>query len=129
MSALGRTEWLLLAGVSAAATLLHAAQVDWLRFILAFALIDAVGYWPGALAVRKAGGGLTSPVYVWLYNLTHNFVTGAVACAAWALLNGGLEWAMLAIPLHLAGDRGLFGNGFKRSDEPFEPLAPRSRIA
>ena len=59
------------------------------------------------------------------YNLTHNFVTGALLVAAWAALNGGLEWAMLAIPLHLAGDRGLFGNGFKRSDEPFERLAPR----
>jgi len=27
---------------------------------------------------------------------------------------------MLAIPLHLAGDRGIFGNGFKPVARPFE---------
>jgi hypothetical protein len=27
---------------------------------------------------------------------------------------------MLALPLHLAGDRGIFGNGFKPTAFPFE---------
>ena len=40
--------------------------------------------------------------------------------AVWAVAGGGLEWAMLAIPLHLAGDRGIFGNGFKPFALPFE---------
>ena len=40
--------------------------------------------------------------------------------AVWALVGGGFEWAMLALPLHLAGDRGIFGNGFKPRALPFE---------
>ena len=65
-------------------------------------------------------------MYHWLYNATHNFVTAAVVAAAWAVAAGGPEWAMLALPLHLAGDRGVFGNGFKPSIEPFEPARVRS---
>ena len=32
---------------------------------------------------------------------------------------------MLALPLHLAGDRGIFGNGFKPAALPFEATSPR----
>jgi hypothetical protein len=31
------------------------------------------------------------------------------------------EWALLAIPLHLGGDRSLFGNFLKPFSVPFEP--------
>jgi hypothetical protein len=118
--ALARAEWTLLTAVLSAWVLVHHAEVAWPRFVLAFAAIDLVGYLPGALAFRRSRGAPLPPVYHWLYNLTHNFVTGGAVVLAWALARGGWEWAMLAIPIHLAGDRGLFGNGFKPSGEPFE---------
>jgi hypothetical protein len=98
----------------------HARQVSWTRFALAFVLIDLVGYLPGARAFRRARGGPIAPLYHHLYNVTHNAVTAAAVLAAWGALAGGFEWAMLAIPLHLAGDRGVFGNGRKPTIEPFE---------
>jgi len=126
MKALSRSEWLLLLAALSAIVLWHRDAVSWPRFVLAFAAIDVVGYLPGAVAFRRARGSAIAPVYHWLYNATHNFVTAAVVAAAWALAAGGPEWAMLALPLHLAGDRGLFGNGFKPSTEPFEPAWVRS---
>jgi hypothetical protein len=125
---LGRTEWLLLTTLLAGDVLWHWSSISWPRFVVAFVAIDLVGYLPGAMAFRKARGGAIAPLYHWLYNLTHNFVTAAVVIALWASALGGLEWAMLAIPLHLAGDRGVFGNGFKPADEPFEPVAARSVV-
>ena len=128
-SALGRTEWLLLTVLLAGALFGHWSTISWSRFVLAFVAIDLVGYLPGAMAFRKARGGSIAPLYHWLYNLTHNFITAAVVVSAWGSALGRLEWAMLAIPLHLAGDRGVFGNGFKPSDEPFDCVAPRPRVA
>jgi hypothetical protein len=126
MKALSRSEWLLLLAALSAALLWHRDAISWPRFALAFAAIDLVGYLPGALAFRRACGSAIAPVYHWLYNATHNFVTAALVAAVWAFAAGGPEWAMLALPLHLAGDRGVFGNGFKLSAEPFEPARVRS---
>jgi hypothetical protein len=123
MSALDRMEWLLLTAALALTSLAHWQETSWPRFVVAFVAIDLVGYLPGALAYRRARGAAIAPAYHWLYNTTHNFATGALAAAGWALAIGRLEWAMLAIPLHLAGDRGLFGNGFKPSGQAFERRA------
>ena len=120
MSALDRTEWLLLTAALALTSLVHWQETAWPRFVLAFVAIDLVGYLPGALAFRRSRGGAIPPAYHWLYNATHNFVTAALAIVGWAAVLGRLEWAMLAIPLHLAGDRGVFGNGFKPTAQPFE---------
>jgi hypothetical protein len=126
MRALDRTEWLVLAAALALLSLAHWQEMAWPRFAAAFVAIDLVGYLPGAVAFRRARGEAIAPAYHWLYNATHNFVTGTLVTAAWALAAGRLEWAMLAIPLHLAGDRGVFGNGFKLPAEPFErsPVRP-----
>ena len=125
MKALSRSEWLLLVAALSAVVLWHRDDVSWTRFALAFAAIDLVGYLPGALAFRRARGSAIAPVYHWLYNATHNFVTAALVATVWTLAAGGPEWAMLALPIHLAGDRGVFGNGFKPSAEPFETAAVR----
>jgi hypothetical protein len=117
---LGRAEALGVMVVAGLLVLLHAREVSWPRFAVAFALIDLVGYLPGARAFRRAGGGPIPAVYHHLYNLTHNLLTAGAALALWALCAGGPEWAMLAVPLHLAGDRGIFGNGFKPVGTPFE---------
>jgi len=124
-----RAEWLLLTVLLAGALFGHWGSISWPRFVLAFVAIDLIGYLPGALAFRRARGGSIAPFYHWLYNLTHNFITAAVVVSAWGAALGRMEWAMLAIPLHLAGDRGVFGNGFKASDQPFDRVAPRPLVA
>jgi len=117
---LTRAEYLALMLVSGLLMLLHAREVSWARAAIAFAAIDLIGYLPGARAFRRAGGRPIPPLYHHLYNVTHNFLTAALVTAVWGLATGGLEWAMLALPLHLAGDRGIFGNGFKPAALPFE---------
>jgi hypothetical protein len=106
----------------------HLPALHWPRFLLAFAAIDLFGYLPGALAFRRAAGGPIAPLFHHLYNVTHSFLTAALVIGAWAAL-GGLEWAMLAIPLHLCGDRALFGNGPKPAHRPFEHREPRAAEA
>jgi hypothetical protein len=116
------------AGLTAACSVLlalHSREVAWGRFVAAFAAIDLIGYLPGAIASRRAGGGPIAPVYHHLYNLTHNYLTAGAATLLWAMA-GGLEWAMLALPIHLCGDRGLFGNTYKPVALPFEPVPPRA---
>jgi len=121
---LTRAEYLALMTASALLMLLHAGELSWVRAVIAFAAIDLIGYLPGARAFRRAGKRPIPAIYHHLYNVTHNFLTAAVVTAAWALAAGGLEWAMLALPLHLAGDRGIFGNGFKPTALPFEAHPP-----
>lgn len=106
---------------------LHAREVAWGRFLTAFVAIDLVGYLPGAIAFRQAGGGRIAPLYHHLYNVTHSYLTAGAAVGLWALAVGSVEWAMLAIPIHLSGDRGLLGNVYKPVSLPFEPAAPRPR--
>lgn len=118
---LARAEQLGLLFCCVVLALTHLGDMRWALFALAFASIDLVGYLPGALAQRRAGEAPISPVYHHLYNLTHSYLTALVAIGLWTLLAGDLEPAMLALPIHLAGDRGLFGNAFKPVELPFEP--------
>ncbi len=97
--------------------------IHWGRFIASFVVIDLVGYLPGAWASRRAGGAGIAPIYHHLYNLTHSYLFAGVVLGTWALLLGAFEPAMAAIPLHLAGDRALFGNFSKPPELPFEPRA------
>jgi hypothetical protein len=109
-------------GMTCAALLAaHLGEVRWLRFAVAFLLIDLIGYLPGARAQRRAGRRPIAPHYHHLYNLTHSFLTVAAVAALWAL-GGGLEWAMLAMPLHLSIDRGLLGNFHKPIGRLFEEV-------
>lgn len=105
---------------------LHLGEVRWGRFVFAFVIIDLVGYIPGAIAYRRQGGGKIAPIYHHLYNVTHSYLTAGVAVAVWAACAGGFEWAMLAIPIHYSGDRGIFGNVYKPVELSFEPLAHAS---
>ena len=116
-----RLEHVAVIAVAVALLLQHAGEVRWGRFAVAFALIDVIGYVPGAIAWRRAGGGRIDPRFHHLYNLTHSYLVTGLLVGAWAFAAGGIEWAMLAVPIHLAGDRGLFGNTFKPASLPFEP--------
>lgn len=107
----------------------HLEEVSWPRFLAVFIGIDLVGYLPGAIATRRGGGRRIGRLYHHLYNLTHSYFVGALSVGLWALVLGRIEWAMLAVPMHLAGDRGLFGNFSKPAELPFEPVAARGSIA
>jgi hypothetical protein len=122
---LDRAEYLALMLGIALLVAWHVRAVSWGHFALAFALLDLVGYLPGARAYRRAGGRPIARIYHHLYNVSHNFLTLGAVIALWALATRGFEWAMLALPLHLAGDRGLFGNGWKPPHQPFEATAAR----
>jgi len=101
----------------------HWQDVNWLRFVVAFVVLDLIGYIPGAVAYRRKGGGRIPDIYHYLYNTTHSYLMAAVLAGAWAWGIGGVEWAMLALPIHLSGDRGIFGNIYKPLELPFEPVA------
>jgi len=119
-----RAEHLAIVVIFSVLGFMHLQDIAWARFAAAFLLIDLIGYLPGAFAFRKAGGKPIPPAYHLLYNLTHNYVVTGSALALWALAIGGLEWAMVAVPIHLSGDRGLLGNFSKPPSLPFEPLHP-----
>lgn len=125
--ALVRAESIVLMLIAGVLLFQHRADVRWGRFVLAFLLIDLIGYLPGAVAYRRSGGRRIAPIYHHLYNAAHSYLSAGLAVTLWAVLGDGLEWAMLALPLHLAGDRGLFGNTYKPVELPFEPeKAPTS---
>lgn len=122
---LERLEHLMVVIACSAVVLYHWQEVHWIRFVVAFAVLDVIGYIPGAIAYRRRGqhGGRIPAIYHYLYNVTHSYLVAAALAAVWAFAIGGLEWAMLALPIHLSGDRGVFGNIYKPLELPFEPVA------
>ncbi|HEY7592854.1 MAG TPA: hypothetical protein VH969_06835 [Actinophytocola sp.] len=105
---------------------LHIGEVRWLPAVVLFAYIDVLGYLPGALAHHRAKGARIPKAYYVLYNVMHSFATQAAVVGAWVLV-AGWEWALLAIPIHLLGDRALFGNALKPFSVPFEPAPEFAR--
>jgi hypothetical protein len=87
-----------------------------------FFYIDLIGYIPGAIAFRRSPDGRISKVYYVLYNTMHSMLTQGAVIALWGF-TVGWEWALLFIPWHLFGDRGVFGNFMKPFSLPFEPHA------
>lgn len=98
---------------------LHLGDIRWLHFIALFAYIDLFGYIPGAIAYRRSGGTGIARIYYVLYNTMHSFLFNGMVIAGWCLLLGP-SWALLAVPIHLLGDRALFGNSFKPWGVSFE---------
>ncbi len=95
----------------------HRADVRWGWFVALFALIDVVGFAPGALLHRARGA---APGWArGLYNLAHGAPFALALATGYSALTGGPDWTLLALPLHLCADRGLLGNGFKRAGDPF----------
>jgi len=117
---LARLEWLAALGVSVVLAVAHLGEIRWPVFVAFFVAIDLVGYLPGAVAFRRSTTGRIGRGYYVAYNVMHSLVTGGVLAGLWALL-AGPEWALLAVPIHLFGDRALFGNTPKPFGVPFEP--------
>jgi hypothetical protein len=110
--------------------LTHLGHIRWPVFIAMFLYIDLIGYLPGAVAYRRARGGSRKSRHrggdIWrgfhvLYNSTHSLLSAAAVAGAWCLLVRP-EWALLALPIHLCGDRAVFGNFLKPFGLSFEPV-------
>ncbi|WP_327653892.1 hypothetical protein [Streptomyces sp. NBC_00483] len=98
----------------------HLDQVRWLPALVLFAYIDLIGYLPGAIRYRRREGRVGKGYYV-AYNLMHSMVTQGLLALGWIWL-WGFEWALLALPIHLCGDRALCGNYLKPFALRFEPV-------
>jgi hypothetical protein len=122
--ALTRLDYLVVTAALVGLVVYHLPETRLGPFTAAFVWIDLVGYLPGALWYARSGGTRRSipAVFPVLYNVTHSFATNAVVAAVWYLVAGRLEWAMLALPIHLCGDRGLFGNIYKPFGLAFQPV-------
>ncbi|ACE85756.1 bifunctional lysylphosphatidylglycerol flippase/synthetase MprF [Cellvibrio japonicus] len=108
---LWRLEYSMLLLISLAALFYHWDEIRWIPFLILFWYIDLIGYVPGAI-VYRLNNGKVPPFFYYLYNFTHNYVTAGAVALLWAVFVG-IEWALLAIPIHLFGDRAIFGNSFK----------------
>jgi hypothetical protein len=115
-----RLEYLIGLAVSLALLAVHLDEVRWLPAVALFVYIDLIGYLPGAIAHHRSATKQISKVYYVLYNVMHSLVTQSVVVGLWAW-SIGWEWALLAIPIHLFGDRALFGNFLKPFGVRFEP--------
>jgi hypothetical protein len=99
----------------------HLAEVNWWAFAVLFVYIDAVGYIPGAIAFHRSRTRQIPKAYYVLYNTMHSMATQGLVALVFAL-DFGWNWALLALPIHLCGDRALFGNFLKPFGVAFEPV-------
>ena len=116
-----RAEHIVLLVLLTILTLVHAQEVNWWRAFAAFWIIDIVGYIPGAIVYRRSMDGRISRWFYHSYNFVHTYLVAGTGVAIWAYFHGGPEWAMLAVPIHLSIDRGVFGNTLKPIELSFEP--------
>lgn len=116
-----RLEYLVGLGACMVLFAVHIGEVRWLPAVVLFVGIDLIGYLPGAIAHHRSATKQIPRTYHVLYNVTHSLATHAVLIGLWVWL-AGWEWALLAIPIHLFGDRALFGNFLKPFNRPFEPV-------
>ena len=117
---LHRAEYLVGFVLSSVLIIIHAGQIRWLPALLMFLYIDLIGYIPGAIAFRRSEDKRISKTYYVLYNTMHSLITQSAVVGLWIWLVKP-EWALLAIPWHVFGDRGVFGNFLKPFGLPFEP--------
>jgi hypothetical protein len=120
--AVARAEWLMGLLASVALAIYHIGEINWFVFVGLFVVIDVIGYIPGAIAFHRSPDGDISKGYYVAYNVMHSLLTSGAIALVWSLVFGP-EWALLALPIHLLGDRGLFGNTMKPFGVPFEPEA------
>jgi hypothetical protein len=119
---LHRAEYLVGFAITIGFILWHFTDIRWYIALPVFAIIDLIGYIPGAIAFRRSPDGRIHKAYYVLYNTMHSLITCTAIIALW-LWVAGPEWAMLAVPFHVFGDRGVFGNFLKPFGLPFEPVA------
>lgn len=117
---LHKAEYLVGFAISTVLIAVHWDDIRWLAFVGLFLYIDVIGYLPGAVAYRRSPNHRIPKFYYVLYNVMHSLIIQSAVVGLWGLVVGW-EWALLAIPFHVFGDRGLFGNFLKPFGLPFEP--------
>ncbi|MFF0630161.1 hypothetical protein [Streptomyces sp. NPDC004296] len=117
-----RLEYLVGLGVAFYFFFIHLGDINWWVFATLFVYIDLIGYIPGAIAYHRSKTKRVSKTYYVLYNTMHSLATQTVVALA-IILADGPQWALLALPIHLFGDRSLFGNFLKPFGLSFEPVA------
>jgi hypothetical protein len=115
-----RAEYFVALVVCTVLLVLHRDLVRWWAFAVLFLYIDVIGYLPGAIAHRMAKGASICKGYYVLYNSMHSLLSATLVGMLWVWFVGP-EWALLALPLHLFGDRAIFGNFLKPFGVSFEP--------
>jgi hypothetical protein len=115
-----RAEYGLLAAASGYLLWRNRRRVRWPAAAALFLSGDLLGYVPGAIAYRRSPDGRVLRGYYAAYNVMHSMLTASAVAAAWTRVRGP-EWALVAIPLHIGLDRGLFGNFLKPFSTSFEP--------
>lgn len=115
-----RLEYLVGLGVATYLFIANVSDVRWWVAVLFFFYTDLIGYLPGAIAYRRSQTKRISKVYYLLYNTMHSIVTASAIAGLWCLAVGP-EWALLASPIHIGIDRGIFGNFLKSFSVAFEP--------
>src|ERR1700733_1740585 len=83
-----RLEHLAVVIICAVLTLMHLHELNWWRIIAAFLLMDLIGHIPGAVAFHRHGGGRIPPIYHYLYNITHSYLTAFLLVGLWAIAIG-----------------------------------------
>ncbi|GLW89926.1 hypothetical protein [Actinokineospora globicatena] len=116
-----RLEYLAALGLSLYLLVDNIGAINWWVFAGLFLYIDLIGYIPGAIAFHRSRTKQISKVFYVLYNSMHSLVTQAAVALLWTL-EFGAEWTLLALPIHLCGDRALFGNFLKPFSVTFEPV-------
>lgn len=116
-----RLEYLGGLGVSFYLLFTNLGEINWWVFAALFLYIDLVGYIPGAIAFHRSRTKRIAKTYYVLYNTMHSLATQAAVALLWTVLFGP-TWALLALPIHLCGDRALFGNFLKPFGVAFEPI-------
>jgi hypothetical protein len=119
---LHRAEYLVGFLVSTGLIIANAGDVNWVLAAVLFFYIDIIGYIPGAIAYHRSSTKRIHRGYYVAYNTMHSLITQSAVIGLWMWLVKP-EWALLAIPFHLFGDRGIFGNFLKPFALPFEPEA------
>ncbi|HVR38681.1 MAG TPA: hypothetical protein VMU84_06270 [Thermoanaerobaculia bacterium] len=123
--ALVRFDWFIIAVLPLILVIINHKTVHWGRFTWAFLFPDLIATIPGLYWYygRRSGEHRSIPGIIHkLYNFGHSFAGITLFCAIWWLFTRQLEWAMLAFPIHLAGDRSVFGNIYKPLGTAFEPV-------
>src|SRR3954468_19738160 len=103
--------------------IVHLGDIRWPLFIGLFVYIDLIGYLPGAIAYRRSPDHSIARRYYALYNAMHSLLTAAAVAGLWCLLVRP-EWALLALPIHLCGDRGRCGSSRNPFGGPSQPTSP-----
>jgi len=121
-----RLDYVCLLALSLCAMVAQWSELELWHFVAAIAWQDLLGYYPAAAVYywpRPSGTVRRLPrAFYVVYNLTHGVPLNLAVLSVWWAANSGWEPAMLAIPIHLCIDRGVFGRYYKSFCIAFEPV-------